>query len=82
VKNLVSWDMTSHPKSLEYAVMVLWCIVCDVATLVCVCVCVCLVKAYMIQAYASASRGHRSHYTQSLIIFFLEKLALPDSHEP
>ena len=40
MKNLVSWDMTSHPKSLEYAVMVLWCIVCDVATLVCVCVCV------------------------------------------
>jgi len=33
VKNVVSWDMTSHPKSLEYAVMVFWHIVCDVATL-------------------------------------------------
>jgi hypothetical protein len=31
VKNRVLWDMTSHPGSLEYAVMVLWHIVCNVA---------------------------------------------------
>ena len=31
VKNQLLWDMTSHPRSLEYAVTVLWHIVCNVA---------------------------------------------------
>lgn len=69
MKNLMSWDMASHPRSLEYTVMGLWHIVCNVAARF-----LCLVKAYIIQAYVSASRGHRSHYPQSLIRFFLEKI--------